>query len=83
MNYIGILDGSGDVWGVRVPDVAGCFGGGPTAYAAVLDAIETLQSLRADNQVPDAKPRSIDEIMASGIEFDPSTEIYVMLPIGD
>ena len=30
MHYVGILDGSGDVWGVRVPDVEGCVGGGAT-----------------------------------------------------
>jgi hypothetical protein len=26
-NYIGILDGSGKVWGVRIPDIDGCVGG--------------------------------------------------------
>ena len=29
--YIGIMDGDGDAWGVRIPDLPGCFGGGPNA----------------------------------------------------
>ena len=28
--YVGILDGAKDVWGVRMPDVPGCHGGGAT-----------------------------------------------------
>ena len=33
--YVGILDGSGTVWGVRVPDLPGCHGGGETPEAAI------------------------------------------------
>ncbi len=34
-HYVGILDGSGTVWGVRVPDLPGCHGGGETPEAAI------------------------------------------------
>ena len=38
-HYVGILDGAGNVWGVRIPDLAGCHGGGATPEAAISDAI--------------------------------------------
>lgn len=41
--YVGILDGSGSVWGVRIPDVPGCHGGGNSAEAAIADAISALR----------------------------------------
>jgi len=37
--YVGVLDGSDDVWGVRIPDMPGCYGGGDTPEAAIADAI--------------------------------------------
>ena len=33
--YIGILDGSENVWGIRIPDFPGCFSGGETAEEAI------------------------------------------------
>lgn len=36
--YVGILDGAGDAWGVRIPDLPGCFGGGASPEAAIADA---------------------------------------------
>ena len=36
--YVGILDGSGKVWGVRFPDVLGCVGGGKSPEEAIADA---------------------------------------------
>ncbi len=41
--YFGILDGAGDVWGVRVPDLPGCYGGGPSAGEALSDAISAAR----------------------------------------
>jgi predicted RNase H-like HicB family nuclease len=41
--YFGILDGSGDVWGVRVPDLPGCHGGGSSAAEALEDAISAAR----------------------------------------
>ena len=42
-HYVGILDGVGDTWGVRVPDLPGCHGGGDTAEAAIADAISAAR----------------------------------------
>ena len=38
-NYIGILDGGGKAYGVRIPDLPGCYGGGATPEAAIADAM--------------------------------------------
>ena len=37
-NYVGVLDGGGKTWGVRIPDLPGCYGGGASAEAAIEDA---------------------------------------------
>ena len=80
--YVGILDGSGDVWGVRVPDLLGCVGGGCTPEAAIADAVTALREVVAHKQsggfaVPCAS--TLAEILDSGaIEPGEST---VMLPL--
>jgi predicted RNase H-like HicB family nuclease len=66
--YVGILDGSDDVWGVRVPDCPGCHGGGATPEAAISDAISALREwaaeMRADGiDLPTA--RTTTEILAN------------------
>lgn len=42
--YVGILDGKSDVWGVRFPDVPGCYGGGESPEAAYNDAVSALEN---------------------------------------
>lgn len=78
MYYVGILDGSGDVWGVRIPDVPGCHGGGATPEEAIADAISALRDWDLEVQAP----RSAKEIMAAPeAEFDPAKgETLVMIP---
>ena len=46
--FIGILDGEREVWGVRVPDAPGCFGGGATPEEAIESAREALAILLAE-----------------------------------
>jgi predicted RNase H-like HicB family nuclease len=82
--YVGILDGSGGAWGVRVPDLPGCHGGGDTAEAAIADAISAAREW-AEHR--DAKgsvmpvPRPLSQIIADG-ELDVSAgETAVMLPL--
>jgi predicted RNase H-like HicB family nuclease len=64
--YVGILDGKGTVWGVRIPDFPGCHGGGATPDKAVADATRALREFAAD-MVADGeaipKPRSADDIL--------------------
>jgi predicted RNase H-like HicB family nuclease len=61
VHYVGVLDGTGDVWGVRVPDIPGCVGGGATPEAAISDAAEALRDVVAhkrDGGFP--VPKAID-----------------------
>ncbi len=65
-NYIGILDGSGGVWGVRIPDIDGCVGGGATPEAAIADATKALRDVLAYRQ-------------SSGIAFPTASSLDVIL----
>ena len=46
-SHVGILDGSGDIWGVRIADVPGCVGAGATPDEAVQDATVALRDVMA------------------------------------
>ena len=85
MNYIGILDGGGDVWGVRIPDLPGCCGGGATAEAAIADAISAARDWVAHQTGKGftiAKARALAEIVADpDVDFDAATEICNQLPV--
>jgi predicted RNase H-like HicB family nuclease len=78
--YVGILDGKKHVWGVRIPDVPGCHGGGASPGEAIADAIQALRNFAGDGPLPPA--RSIDTVRDdSASEFDPAKECLVMLPL--
>jgi predicted RNase H-like HicB family nuclease len=82
-HYVGILDGSGDVWGVRLPDIPGCVGAGATPEEAIADVTGALRDVVAykkggDFDIP--KPRSLTEILASGeVEGGESTVLIPLL----
>lgn len=81
-HYVGILDGSGDVWGVRFPDIAGCVGGGATPEAAISDAAIALRDVVAHRrgggfEIP--KASSVADIITSG-EFH-QNESTVLIPL--
>ena len=85
-HYIGILDGSKDVWGVRIPDVPGCYGGGATPEAAIADAISALREF-ADHQTAKGitlkAPRTVQAVLRDkDTDFDPAAgEAVVMVPL--
>jgi predicted RNase H-like HicB family nuclease len=69
VTYVGVLDGSGSVWGVRLPDLAGCVGGGETPEAAIADATSALRDVAAHRRTaerPLPVPSSVTAILASG-----------------
>jgi len=78
---IGILDGSDHVYGVRIPDVPGCHGGGATPEAAIVDAISALRDMA--EQANAAQRRGAALIIADPeAAFDPAAgESLVMLPL--
>lgn len=75
MFYYGILDGSGDVWGVRIPDLPGCHGGGETAEAAMADAMTAAAEWIGDGQAPPPRP------MAEVVALAEVGEAVVMIPV--
>jgi predicted RNase H-like HicB family nuclease len=84
--YVGILDGEGDVWGVRIPDLPGCLGGGASPEAAIADAISAAREW-AEHQLARSiavpEPRTAQAVIAdTNAEFNPSAgESLVMIPL--
>ena len=83
-NYVGILDGGGKTWGVRIPDLPGCYGGGATAEAALEDATSAAREwlahhLGKGNAQP--KARSLAQIIKAGELETASNETAVMLAV--
>ncbi len=81
-NYVGVLDGSGDIWGVRLPDIAGCVGGGETPEAAIADAAIALREVAAHRRGSDRalpRPSTVQEVLASG-ELA-TNETIVLIPL--
>jgi predicted RNase H-like HicB family nuclease len=83
--YVGILDGEGEVWGVRIPDLPGCFGGGSTPEAAIADATSAAGEWAAymiKNGFAVNAPRAANVIVADpDVEFDSKTEIVHLIPL--
>ena len=84
--YVGILDGNGKVWGVRVPDLPGVHGGGVSPEDAIADAIGAAREWAAHQiaegrKVP--KPRAVQAVLADGeAAFDAAAgESTVMVPL--
>jgi len=81
-HFVGIMDGGGESWGVRFPDVDGCVGAGATAEEAVASATQALRdamSYRRHGGFPLPKARTLAEILASG-EVGPG-EAAVLIPL--
>ena len=64
--YPAILDGEGGVWGIRMPDLPGCHGGGTTPEAAFSDAISAAREWAAHQ-------------LARGISIPPASSIQKVL----
>jgi predicted RNase H-like HicB family nuclease len=84
--YVSILDGSEKVWGVRIPDVPGCHGGGATPEDAIGDAISALRELAAhyaSEGLTMPEPRSVQLVIADpDAEYDAASgETLVMIPL--
>jgi predicted RNase H-like HicB family nuclease len=70
--YVGILDGHGKTWGVRIPDLPGCYGAGATGEAAITDAASAAREWIAHqlgNGGKVSEPRSVAKVLK-----DPSSE---------
>jgi predicted RNase H-like HicB family nuclease len=81
-SYIGILDGSGDVWGLRIPDIDGCVGGGSSPEEAIADATQALRDVMAHKQssgAPFPKASPIADILQK--EKPEKSESTVIIPV--
>lgn len=83
-HYVGILDGANDVWGIRVPDLPGCHGGGSSPEAAIADATSAVREwseTRLAKRVSLPEARTVAELLRAG-EIDSATgESAVMIPL--
>lgn len=83
-HYVGILDGTGDAWGVRVPDLPGVHGGGVTAKAAISDAISAAREWAASETRKGyaiAAARTVDAVLKSGeVQDGEATVLIPLLP---
>jgi predicted RNase H-like HicB family nuclease len=83
-NYVGILDGKGKVWGVRIPDLPGCYGGGAAPEAAIADAMSAAREWIAHRLAkgkPAPKPRTMTQILNAGEADAAKGEAAVIIPV--
>ena len=69
IRYVGILDGSDGVWGVRVPDLPGCHGGGASPAEAIADAVSAMgewAEVRIAKHLPMPNPRTVANLLQCG-----------------
>lgn len=82
--YIGVLDGDGKTYGIRIPDLPGCYGGGATAEAALADAMSAARewiSHRITKSEATPIPRSMAQLLKAG-EIDANrSEVAVVVPV--
>ena len=83
--YVGILDGSGKVWGVRIPDLPGVHGAGKSPEDAIADTVTAAREWAAHQTTHGGaipEPRSVQKIKSDAkTEFDPASENLVMVPL--
>jgi predicted RNase H-like HicB family nuclease len=82
--YIGLLDGSGKTFGIRNPDLPGCYGGGATPEAALSDAMSAAREWinhRTTKGLALPKARSLSQIMKAGEIETANNEIAVIVPV--
>ena len=83
-NYIGILDGGGEAYGVRIPDLPGCYGGGATPEAAISDAMSAAREWiahRRSKEQAAPNPRSTAQILKAETIDAARNEAAVMVTV--
>ena len=83
--YVGILDGNGKAYGVRIPDLPGCYGAGRSPEAALTDAMSAAREWLAHRATKGSdgmpKPRTLAQILKAK-EIDPAAnEVAVLVPV--
>jgi predicted RNase H-like HicB family nuclease len=79
--FFGILDGSGDTWGVRVPDLPGCHGAGSDPGEALADAVSAAREWaehRAGKGFVLPSPTPLDRLVREEVQ---AGEVVVSVPV--
>ncbi len=82
--YVGILDGSGKAYGVRLPDLSGCYGAGPTPEAAINDAMSAARdwlSHRETKGESAPRARTMAQILKDETIDARLNEVAVIIPV--
>lgn len=82
--YVGILDGAGKTYGVRLPDLPGCYGGGATPEAAIADAMSAAREWLGHRETKGEaapKARTMAQILKSETIDAGQNEAAVMIPV--
>ena len=82
--YVGILDGGGKTFGVRIPDLPGCYGAGASPEVAIADAMSAARewvSHRETRGELAPKPRSMVQIMKVEEIDAAQNEVAVLIPV--
>ncbi len=82
--YVGILDGSGKAYGVRIPDLPGCYGGGASPEAAIADAMSAAREWLAHRETKgEAAPsaRTMAQIFKVEKIDGANNEAAVIIPV--
>ena len=82
--YVGILDGTGKTFGVRLPDLPGCYGGGATPEAAIADAMSAAREWLGHRETKGKaapKARTMAQILKTETIDAARNEAAVMIPV--
>ena len=82
--YVGILDGAGKTFGIRLPDLPGCYGGGATPEAAIADAMSAAREWLGHRETKGEaapKARTMAQILKTETINAAQNEAAVMIPV--
>src|ERR1700677_62887 len=83
-DYVGVVDESQGAWGVRIPDLPGCYGAGDSAEAPIRDAASAARKWIVHQEAQGMarpKARTTSEILSSR-EIDVAAgEAAVLIPV--
>jgi predicted RNase H-like HicB family nuclease len=83
-DYVGVIDESRGIWGIRVPDLPGCYGAGDSAEAAIRDAASAAREWIVHQEAQGMarpKARTTSEILNSGEIEVAAGEAAVLIPV--
>lgn len=83
-HYVGVLDGSGKTFGIRIPDLPGCYGAGSSPETAIADAISAAREWMAHHLGKGGaqpKARNVEQFLKAGDIDAGNNEVAVMIPV--